>query len=1742
VDGFAVTFDRRVDPGSFTPAAIQVQYRSYDPLSSPVNIPVNQVIALNTNSIGATTFFIHFTNPQVATGTYSYVVLPLVRDRIRHPVGGGLGNFMDQNSNSVAGQPATPSTGGDSYAAPSPNFNGPNFLAPYDRDTLPIIVPGPYIAKTNVAGNPQTLDNVVINKHVSSIDITFDRDMQPGSVTSATILRMYGVVGSINGPFTVTPNPLGTDPDPNFPRTFRIGFPEQKVSGTYTITFSATPKAKGGRELDTNKNAGVDILFQKPTAGTEPKTYANGTDFFIGPNSTVVSTIVVPDGFVVQGATIGSTATPGFDINFPDVRFLSAKLIAPDGTEIALFTKPGGNHPPPYNDVKGTILDDDAVTPQGALNPIQSGTAPFSGRYNPQQPLSVLEGTLSSGTYALVLTNSSPSLSGTLNAWSLVLQKAISQTGLGEPVADQAAVSFRTFNVAKNLPISQQAWTAVGPASNNNAANSSRISGIVVDPSDPSGNTVYVAGASGGVWKTSNFMTDSPIGPTYIPLLDYGPVWSMNVGGVAVFPRNNDPKQSMVFVATGEGDTGSIGAGIMRSKDGGATWTQLDSTNNLLPFAQRDHRFLGATSFKIIVDPKPSPVGPNQAVVYAVMVGADSASELTVQGGIWKSVDSGDHWFRLTPTPNAEGFAAPTDLVFVPSSGDANTGNLRLAYASWEGKGVYISPNGGSGWTQLVGKVGNPLIRDPANNPIPVADPPDSPNGDKGRIVLATPALSGFKDQDLSYQGWVYAYVMNTDGNTNGFYVSKDFGQNWTKVKLGVQSQGFYEDLGTIDFTPPPVPTNDDLAADVEQMDGQGNYDVSIAVNPLNPNIVYLGGQAGPSGAETVIRVDLTGLADPHNLTAFNNFRNDGGKLYFQTEGSITLQTPNEGKTYGHPPSATADLPWLNLFRDPVSPFANPSTLNVGNPSQSTLITGFTNSGIRAAIAPWYPISSIFGPYDQDPILGVDQHRVVTMIDPLTGHARLIFGYDQGIATFVEREDGTLSDGVGTYRTPTGSRNGNLQINQFYGGATQPSQGAADKGGSMFYGAAQDNGWPASDKDILKNGNLQWTGPTGDASWVETDQTGAGTVFHYKWPCCGGNDTDFFQVNNVGHTVGLLQAPNDPQWPQTGGPRFAVNPINPDQVVIVSMAGRVFRTGGLPGGYTWFVIGEPQATGGPFEDVPADAIAFGAPDPSDPTQQTDNHIYIGNDAGNIFVTFDGGGHWIKFGTAEGLDGTPVQSITTNPKRGTHEAYAVTRIGIYWMKDSAAPGARWENITGNIYGSTHNPFGDPGLVENRIKLLSSIVGDWRYSILDNPNQPNGLTHPVLYVAGTAGVFRSLDKGQTWTNFPNVANDGAPAKGGYLPNVEITRLELSLGNINPVTGTPDAATSEDMLVAHTYGRGSWMIRLRPINPIEQAFVRGLDAQIYAQKLDANGNPVGGYFLTAPGTFQAFVVGRSANRNPQLFAIGGDNQVYMQKFDGSGNSAGPWTLTYGGFFKSVVAGNLPSGAPQIFTVGFDNQVYSLKFNLNGDPVGAFFATQPLAVKQLVVGRDSLKRPQLFAVGLDNQVYTQKFGKQGNSSTPWILTSPAAFKSVQVGNDLSGRPETFVIGFDDNVYYQKYDDNGMPIGNYLPLPQKAVSDIVVAHDALNNPQVFVRGRDDLTVYSLKLNANGDPAGGYFLASPGQVKRLDVGYDLNNIPELFVLGLDDQIYYATFFANGQPAAPYKLLSPGKVLSLKVTK
>src|SRR5262249_44533157 len=159
---------------------------------------------------------------------------------------------------------------------------------------------------------------------------------------------------------------------------------------------------------------------------------------------------------------------------------------------------------------------------------------------------------------------------------------------------------------------------------------------------------------------------------------------------------NNDPRQSIIFAATGDGPNSflgegnternqnanqnlgprsSIGVGILRSMDGGATWTLLDSTDNSLPFSaaaglpQRDHRFVRRPALKIVVDPHRAPSSPNDAIVYAALSDVDAngnpVNGTSTSGGLWRSMDSGVHWTRLIA-------GQATDVVLDPNSSEVD--------------------------------------------------------------------------------------------------------------------------------------------------------------------------------------------------------------------------------------------------------------------------------------------------------------------------------------------------------------------------------------------------------------------------------------------------------------------------------------------------------------------------------------------------------------------------------------------------------------------------------------------------------------------------------------------------------------------------------------------------------------------------------------------------------------------------------------------------------------------------------------------------------------------------------------------------------------------------------------------------------------------------------------------------------------------------------------------------------------
>src|SRR5579872_7601409 len=102
-------------------------------------------------------------------------------------------------------------------------------------------------------------------------------------------------------------------------------------------------------------------------------------------------------------------------------------------------------------------------------------------------------------------------------------------------------------------------WRSIGPASTGG-----RVDDFAVGRVPGAPDAIYVATASGGVFKSTNQ------GTSWTPVFDAVPAM-MSIGDIAVAPSN----ASVVWVGTGEANnrqSSSWGDGVYKSSDGGKTW------------------------------------------------------------------------------------------------------------------------------------------------------------------------------------------------------------------------------------------------------------------------------------------------------------------------------------------------------------------------------------------------------------------------------------------------------------------------------------------------------------------------------------------------------------------------------------------------------------------------------------------------------------------------------------------------------------------------------------------------------------------------------------------------------------------------------------------------------------------------------------------------------------------------------------------------------------------------------------------------------------------------------------------------------------------------------------------------------------------------------------------------------------------------------------------------------------------
>ena len=327
----------------------------------------------------------------------------------------------------------------------------------------------------------------------------------------------------------------------------------------------------------------------------------------------------------------------------------------------------------------------------------------------------------------------------TAAAISVAVTSALPSVLSAQAPSAQAPSAQAPSALADSLLVRPLAFRSIGPASM-----SGRIADISVIEAPRAlrggrlGMSMYVAVATGGIWKTTNG------GITWAPVSDSIGVGS--VGAVAAAPSNGD----VVWVGSGEANnmrSSSWGVGVFKSTDGGKTWS-----TPMLPKTQHIGR--------IVIDPR------DPDIVYVAAMGP-----LWAPGGdrgLFKTIDGGKTWTNTKSISAQTGF---TELVMDPANPDvlyaASLQRERREYGFLPGgpeSAIWKTTDGAKTWTKLTNGL---------------------PTGDIGRIGLTV---------CRSRPGTVYASV-HAKAAANGLYRSDDAGSSWKLVNTSNGTAWYYSQV-----------------------------------------------------------------------------------------------------------------------------------------------------------------------------------------------------------------------------------------------------------------------------------------------------------------------------------------------------------------------------------------------------------------------------------------------------------------------------------------------------------------------------------------------------------------------------------------------------------------------------------------------------------------------------------------------------------------------------------------------------------------------------------------------------------------------------------------------------------------------------------------------------------------------------------------------------------------------------------
>ncbi|PSR02184.1 MAG: hypothetical protein BRD50_07510 [Bacteroidetes bacterium SW_11_45_7] len=331
---------------------------------------------------------------------------------------------------------------------------------------------------------------------------------------------------------------------------------------------------------------------------------------------------------------------------------------------------------------------------------------------------------------------------------------------------------------------------------------------------------------------------------------------------------------------------GGVSGGLFYSTNAGATWQEHDVNYKMM-----------TTTVSCITQT------PNGDIYFGTGEGFTNNKYGNIQmpgipgEGIYKSTDGGQTFTHLSSTTLSVSNSNNVRWAYVNEIAADPNNSSRLFAATQNG--IMVTEDGGQSWTQ----VNSPDIANPNARAQEVEIGPDGTvyatiNQTYYRADAAATSnfkkmsgAGGFPNQGLRIEfaasptdkDYVYSLIANNSRALKGVYKSTDGGKNWQSIAPSA-SQGSFNPLGN-----------------------QGDYDMTIQVDPSNKKRIYVGGQLELYNYSESNSWSLAGFwsnssptnkqyvhADMHEIQ-FNP--NNPDKMYVGTDGGV-FYTKNAGDQY----------------------------------------------------------------------------------------------------------------------------------------------------------------------------------------------------------------------------------------------------------------------------------------------------------------------------------------------------------------------------------------------------------------------------------------------------------------------------------------------------------------------------------------------------------------------------------------------------------------------------------------------------------------------------------------------------------------------------------------------------------------------------------------------------------------------------------------------------------------------------